>query len=362
MMDNILKKLKSTLFTVFLVSAILLVGGCSNGSESPTDDQGDTATSVEETDGEETDSAGLEKITVSQPTQGILWAPMHLADILGFFEEEGLEVEFVTVQGDAPTAPVLAGEAQFGLFGPEMILGFNERGEDVKLLMSATDKYPYSLVAGEEYETVASLEGTTISAADSGSSPRQFVRMSLAQAGADPDAAEFINIQNQSIIPGLTSGEIAASHASPEILLDVYETNLNVLVDMFNEDTHREILDSDYYEMYITFTTGDFIEKNPETVQKYVNAVHKAIRWMDENDAQTISDELEVKWGDLERRDEIVALMMENDLFSSTGEISEEGYAAINEVAKMAEITEGDVPYEEAVDSSFLENAIEEGQ
>ena len=39
----------------------------------------------------------------------------------GYFEEEGLDVDITTVQSDMPTAPVLADEAQFGLYGPEMI-------------------------------------------------------------------------------------------------------------------------------------------------------------------------------------------------------------------------------------------------
>ena len=40
-----------------------------------------------------------------------------MAKALGYFEEEGLDVEFVTVQGDMPTAPVLSGDAQFASTG-----------------------------------------------------------------------------------------------------------------------------------------------------------------------------------------------------------------------------------------------------
>ena len=42
----------------------------------------------------------LEKITVCEPVRGILWAPVYVAKAMKYFEEEGLDVEILTVQSD----------------------------------------------------------------------------------------------------------------------------------------------------------------------------------------------------------------------------------------------------------------------
>ena len=63
---------------------------------------------------------GLKKITVAEVTHSIFYAPQYLADSLGFFEDEGLDVSFVNTNGaDKTMAALLSKDAQIGLMGPE---------------------------------------------------------------------------------------------------------------------------------------------------------------------------------------------------------------------------------------------------
>ena len=62
----------------------------------------------------------LEKITVAEVTHSIFYAPQYVADSLGFFKDEGLEVSFVNTNGaDKTMAALLSKDAQIGLMGPE---------------------------------------------------------------------------------------------------------------------------------------------------------------------------------------------------------------------------------------------------
>ena len=158
----------------------------------------------------------LEKITVCEPVRGILWAPVYVAKAMKYFEEEGLDVDIMTVQSDMPTAPVLVGEAQFGLYGPEMICKFVAEGQDTRLIYTCTDTYPYSFFLGKGVQSVRDLKGEVVNGADSGSSPRAFVRAVIRSAGLDPDNdVRYVNMKNSAVPAALARGEIKAAYASP---------------------------------------------------------------------------------------------------------------------------------------------------
>ena len=54
-----------------------------------------------------TDEGGLKKVRVNEVTHSIFYAPMYIADALGYFEEEGIEIELTNGGGaDAVMAVV----------------------------------------------------------------------------------------------------------------------------------------------------------------------------------------------------------------------------------------------------------------
>ena len=62
----------------------------------------------------------LTKVKVSEVAHSIFYAPQYLADSLGYFEDEGLDVEISLANGaDAVIASVLSGDTDIGFCGPE---------------------------------------------------------------------------------------------------------------------------------------------------------------------------------------------------------------------------------------------------
>ena len=62
----------------------------------------------------------LTKITVAEVAHSVFYAPQYLADALGYFKEEGLDVEITLSNGaDAVIAAVLSKEADIGFCGTE---------------------------------------------------------------------------------------------------------------------------------------------------------------------------------------------------------------------------------------------------
>ena len=62
----------------------------------------------------------LTSITVAEVAHSVFYAPQYLALALGYFEEEGLNVEINLANGaDAVMAAILSGDADIGFCGTE---------------------------------------------------------------------------------------------------------------------------------------------------------------------------------------------------------------------------------------------------
>ena len=62
----------------------------------------------------------LTKLTVAEVAHSVFYAPQYLADALGYFKKEGLDVEITLSNGaDAVIAAVLSKDADIGFCGTE---------------------------------------------------------------------------------------------------------------------------------------------------------------------------------------------------------------------------------------------------
>lgn len=62
----------------------------------------------------------LTKVTIAEVAHSVFYAPQYLADSLGYFEDEGLDVEITLTSGaDAVMSAVLSNEVDIGFCGTE---------------------------------------------------------------------------------------------------------------------------------------------------------------------------------------------------------------------------------------------------
>ncbi|HJH48719.1 ABC transporter substrate-binding protein [Merdimonas faecis] len=349
------KRVLAALLVTAMTTAMLM--GCGGSSDSQ-----ETGNDAEETTEGQGDGE-LQKITVCEPVRGILWAPVYVALEEGYFEEEGLDVEITTVQSDMPTAPVLADEAQFGLYGPEMICKFVAEGQDTQLIYTCTDTYPYSFFLGKNVDSIEDLKGTTVNGADSGSSPRAFVRSIINNAGLDADNdVTYANMDNSAVIAALESGEVSATYASPELRAQLIEAGYDVTVDIYDKEVHKELLGSETYEMYIVFGKKSYIDENPEITQSFVNACYKGAQYLENHEVSEIVDTLQGQFSEMENLEQIVTECKENSLWSADGVFSDSGVEAINNMAISSGLITEPIAKDDLVNETFAQKAAEEAE
>ena len=69
------------------------------------------------------DDDGLKTIKINEVTHSVFYAPLYLADALGYFKENGIKIELTNGGGaDNVMSAVLSGDADVGFCGPEAAL------------------------------------------------------------------------------------------------------------------------------------------------------------------------------------------------------------------------------------------------
>ncbi|MEN6349427.1 MAG: ABC transporter substrate-binding protein [Syntrophomonas sp.] len=337
-----------TLFLgLLLCFAFLTVGGCSKNNDN--------------TSGEAAKSGGLQKIIITEPARGDLWAPVYLAQTLGYFKEAGLDAEFQTVTGGDPGAPVLAGEAQFGFRGIEMPIMTVNAGKDVKVLISATQRFPYTFIAqGPKFTTIQSLKGQTIAGSTPSGSLTAFIKACVAYGGLDPITDVNIpNMQSSAYIAAMKNGDVAACCGSNGYVINKLMANGGVmLVDGRDTETFKKIMGSETYEMYIMFATDKYIKENPETVQKVVTASARGLQWVNSHSTEEIVEALLPLFPD--RKEELLISVADSKKYgqySPNGKHTESGYQAALKLSKLAGIITEDIPADKIYNETFLDNA-----
>ena len=109
----------------------------------------------------------LLKVTVAEVAHSVFYAPQYVAHGLGYFEEEGLDVEIVLTSGaDNVMAAVLSGDADIGFSGSEATIYVYNGGEKdyVMTFAGLTQKDGSFLVSREKYDnfTLNDLKGKTV--------------------------------------------------------------------------------------------------------------------------------------------------------------------------------------------------------
>lgn len=77
----------------------------------------------------------LTHVTVAEVAHSVFYAPQYLADALGYFEDEGLDVEITLASGaDAVMSAVLSGDVDIGFCGTEATIYVADKKRKVLLL------------------------------------------------------------------------------------------------------------------------------------------------------------------------------------------------------------------------------------
>lgn len=151
------------------------------------------------------------------PSTSLALVPFGVAQQMGFWEKQGLDVEVTGLAGQATAAQQLvAGQTQVATVGPETYLQAvsSDKPIGIKAFYTWVRKATWTIVVPEDspVQTLADLKGKSIGVAQIGKSDGKVAQQLIGQAaGISPDDVKLLPIGNgASAMQALKKGQVAA--------------------------------------------------------------------------------------------------------------------------------------------------------
>lgn len=302
----------------------------------------------------------LVKIRLNEVTHSIFYAPQYVALNLGFFEEEGLSIELINGQGaDKVMTAVLSNQADIGFSGPEAaIYVYNEGKEDHAVVFAQLTKRDGSFLVGRQPEPDfkwTKVKGKFIIAGRKGGVPEMTLEYVLKKHGIMPGVDVELDTSTQfALMAGAFTGGMGDYVALFEPVASTLEREgRGYIVASIGRDS-GEIPYTAYY------AKKSYIEKNPEIIQKFTNAIYRGQVWVDTHTPEEVAEALKDSFpdSDMDLLVTVVKRYKEQDTWCTDPIMKKESLDLLQEVMKTAGELEKEAPYDKLVDNSFAEKAI----
>lgn len=301
----------------------------------------------------------LTKVQLNEVAHSIFYAPQYAAIELGYFKDEGIDLALVNGLGaDKTMTAVLSGDADIGFMGPEAtVYVYNEGKEDyVVNFAQLTQRAGNFLVTKDKNETFTwdNLRGKTVVGGRAGGMPEMVFEYILKKNGLDPKSDLSI-VQN--IDFGLTAQAFAAGTGDYTIEFEPAATALE------KEGTGKVAASLGVESGKVPYTAysakKSYIEKHPEVIQKFTNALQKGLDYVNSHKPEEIAKTIQpqFKETDLDTLTAIVKRYYDQQTWKENTVFQEDSFNLLQDILEDGGVISTRAPYDKVVTTVYAEKA-----
>jgi NitT/TauT family transport system substrate-binding protein len=308
-----------------------------------------------------TTNENLQTINVSEVTRSVFYSPQYVAIQKGFLEKYGIKIELTTGQGaDAVMTSVLSNQVEIGFAGPEAsIYVYNEGKEDhTEVFAQLTKRDGSFLVSKTNTDNFNwnDLRGKTVIPGRKGGVPYMTLEYVLKQNGINPQTDLILD---DSIKFDLMAGAFSSGEAEYVTLFEPTASMTEMQGKGYVVASVGEASGEIPYTAY--FAKKSYIEKNPDIIQNFTNAIYEGQQWVKEHTSKEIAESVQSFFPDtdLEMLETAIQSYKDIDAWNDTPVLTKESFEKLEDVMIEAGELLNKVPYEELVNNTYAEKSIE---
>ena len=303
----------------------------------------------------------LTPIRLVEVTRSLFYTPQYVAITQGFFEEEGLDIELIDGKGaDKVMAALLSGEGDIGFMGPEAsIYVYNQGRDNYAINFAQLTQRDGSFLVGREKDdnfTFDKLKGKSIIGGRKGGMPLMTLEYVLKKHGLEPgkDLEVRTDIQFDVMAGAFIGGEGDYVTLFEPVAATLEKEGRGYVVASIGEEGG--------YIPYTAYSaTKEFIEKNPDIIQKFTNALYKAMVWVQEHSSEEIAEAVMPQFPDTDKEVliKLVERYRDQDSWKPDLIITEEGFNHLMDIMELAGELDKRADYDKIVTTEFAKKAME---
>jgi NitT/TauT family transport system substrate-binding protein len=225
--------------------------------------------------------AQLKKIRFSTSSIAVTEMQFRIAQMKGFYREEGIDLETVLIRGSIGMQALIGGSVDYASAAGSIIAA-GVRGAPVRLVSIVNAKPQFDLVGQADIKSVAQLKGKVVGISSRGGAVDLLTQLILTKHGLTPnkDVTSIVIGTPEELATALRTGLIAACLLSPPRQLLLYR-----------EGFSRLAYSGDYLATYPSGGVGateEKIKNNPAEVLGFVRASLKGLQYYSQHRAESI--------------------------------------------------------------------------
>lgn len=338
---------KFTALAASLVAVTLLAGCSAAGSGKP-------------------DAGVSPKVSIGIGGQTLLtYLPTTLAEELGYYEDEGLDVDLQDLQGGSKALTALmGGSVQISSGYYEHTIQMQAKNQDIKSFVQMGKSPGIALVVAPGQEgkitSIKDLKGKSVGVTAPGSSTDMLVRFLLAKEGMQPTDVSVVAMgAGSSAVAAMSTGQVVAGvmlEPDIDVLAEKTGSSTTTIADTRTPDGLKAVYGSDSWSSSAFYSKSDWLTANPETAQKLANAITKTLKYIAEHDGAEIAAHMPESFagGDLERYAKLIDELKPQ--LTADGRNTVEGTEAALQTQRVAnpEVGEKDIDLSQTFTNEFV--------
>ena len=227
------------------------------------------------------------KLTIAVGGKNLFYyLPLTIAEQLGYFKDEGLDVTVVDFAGGSKALQAVVGgsaDVVSGAFEHTVNMQFKGQPMRAFVLQGLAPQVVLGINPRNmpHYKSIADLRGKKIGVTAPGSSTNVMVNYVLAKAGVKPSEVSFVGVGASSgAVAAMRSGQIdAISNLDPVITLLQRSGDLKIVSDTRIVSEAEKVFGGPMPAACL-YAPVSFVQSNPATVQALTNAMVRANKWI----------------------------------------------------------------------------------
>ncbi len=217
-----------------------------------------------------------------------VYIQVDLAKALGYFNEEGLDVNLLNFKAGAVAgAALVGGSIEVSASAIDHVIKAKQQGKELRMILSFCHLPGSPLVANSKYrneiKSVKDLKGRPVGVTAPGSATDLLTRYIMVKEGIRPEDMKIIGVGTNTIVPAFENDQVVAAMGLDPWVTQILKRGKGyLLVDLRTEKDTRAIFGGPY-QFSGLLAREDVIERRPVMIQKVVNALVRANKWMAAN-------------------------------------------------------------------------------
>lgn len=304
----------------------------------------------------------LTPVRLNEVVHSVFYAPQYVAQELGFFEEEGLDVTVSIGNGaDKSMTALLSDSADIALLGTEAgIYVYNEGKEGYpKAFAQLTQRAGNFLVSRVDEPDFQwdDLKGKSVIGGRLGGMPELVLEYVIKENGMEKGKdVEIINNIDFSSTAGAFTGNIGDYTVEFEPVATTLEQNGSGHI-------VASLGEASGYVPYTVYMANDgFLKENPDTIEAFIRAIYRGQQWVEEHTSAEIAEVILPQFpeSDVETLTTIIERYKTQDTWKTDPSFSEEGFTLIQNIMEQGGELSQRVPFSDLVCNNYAEKVISE--